>query len=339
MTGKRWVVFFILLMAFAKPVCAENGERRTVTFQRPKAPDGGPTKVYVTMIVMDIDEINSANQNFKANIFLTAYWHDPQLVHDGPGKRVLPLKEVWHPQLQFVNQQKIWLTLPEDVYVFPDGRVEYDQRVWGPFSQPLDVHDFPFDTQDFAVRIAAGQHSPEEVIFESSPEIPSGLAPEFSLPDWEVLDWKLDFTPYQPIGPKFKSASFTLVLEARRYAYHYLLKVILPLVMIVIMSWIVFWIDPKESGTQIGVATTSMLTLIAYRFMVGGQIPIVPYLTRMDYFIFGSTILVFASLVQSVLTSIMVRRNHRKLALRFDFWCRFLFPGTFIAIFVFSLFK
>jgi hypothetical protein len=35
--------------------------------------------------------------------------------------------------------------------------------------------------------------------------------------------------------------------------------------MIVAMSWLVFWIDPKESGSQINVAITTMLTLIAVR--------------------------------------------------------------------------
>jgi hypothetical protein len=50
-------------------------------------------------------------------------------------------------------------------------------------------------------------------------------------------------------------------------------KVILPLILIVAMSWIVFWIDPEESGIQISVAITTMLTLIAYRFAVGADLP------------------------------------------------------------------
>ena len=79
-----------------------------------------------------------------------------------------------------------------------------------------------------------------------------------------------------------------MIFTAQRYTTNYVLKIILPLFMIVAMSWIVFWINPEQAGTQIGVATTSMLTLIAYRFMVGGTMPPVPYLTRMDYFIFGS---------------------------------------------------
>jgi hypothetical protein len=83
--------------------------------------------------------------------------------------------DVWWPQLQFVNQQKIWPTLPEVVHIAADGQVYYRQRVWGPFSQPLDVREFPFDTQDFEIRVACVNVGTHEVVLEADPETPSGL--------------------------------------------------------------------------------------------------------------------------------------------------------------------
>ena len=59
-----------------------------------------------------------------------------------------------------------------------------------------------------------------------------------------------------------------MTFEARRYPGYFISKVILPLIFIVAMSWVVFWIDP-ESGTRVSVSVTAMLTLIAYRFAVG----------------------------------------------------------------------
>jgi hypothetical protein len=103
-------------------------------------------------------------------------------------------------------------------------------------------------------------------------------------------------------------------------------------VLIVAMSWTVFWLNPEQFGPQIGIATTSMLTLIAYRFMVGGSLPMVSYLTRMDYFIFGSMILVFITLVQAVVTSILVNSERTTLAKRIDRWCRCIFPIGFVLV-------
>lgn len=293
------------------------------------------------MALLDIDEIDSADQNFTANLFLTARWTDPRLAHDEAGDVILSIqdaREVWHPELQFVNQQKIWPTLPENLHVSPNGEVRYYQRIWGPFSQPLNVKDFPFDHQHFEVRVASVGATPADIAFQSDPESPSGLAPAFSLPDWEITGWKMAFDPYQPLSLHRGAASFSLVLQARRHVAPYLYKVILPLILIVAMSWIVFWVHPKESGTQIGVATTSMLTLIAYRFMVGGEIPAVPYLTRLDMFILSSTLLVFAALLQAVITSLMANRNHLKSALWADRVCRILFPGAFVLLTYYALF-
>jgi hypothetical protein len=309
------------------------------TIQRPTGVNGGPTKVYVAMGLLDVDEIDSAGQSFTANLFVSLRWHDPRLAHEGPGERVLKLNKVWHPEMLFVNQQKIWPSLPEVVRIAPNGDAEYNQRVWGPFSQPLNLREFPFDTQDFEIRIASAGSRPDEIDFVPDPDTVSGIAPAFSLPDWEILNWSLDFSPYEPVGSRRGSASFAMIMIARRYVSHYLLKIILPLVLIVAMSWIVFWIDPEEAGTQIGVATTSMLTLIAYRFMVGGQVPVVPYLTRMDYFILGSTILVFLALMQSVLTSIMAHHEKLKSARRLDCCCRVIFPSAFGLVLYLSLLR
>jgi hypothetical protein len=46
-------------------------------------------------------------------------------LHEGPGYLVRPMSEVWHPQLQFVNQQKIISTFPPVLRIAPDGEMDY----------------------------------------------------------------------------------------------------------------------------------------------------------------------------------------------------------------------
>jgi gamma-aminobutyric acid receptor subunit beta len=75
-----------------------------------------------------------------------------------------------------------------------------------------------------------------------------------------------------------KITGYVFEFHATRLAQYYLLKVILPLLLIVMMSWTVFWIDPTNGGPQISVAVTSMLTLIAYRFAIGSEVPKLPIL-------------------------------------------------------------
>lgn len=322
-----WLVGWLLTLTATN--AAETKLRRPLAEQ-------GPTEVSVVMFLLDIDEIDSAEQNFHANLFYEVSWHDPRLQHDGPDQRTVQLAEIWHPELLIVNQQKVWPTFPPIAYVSLEGGVLIRQRVWGPFSQPLDVRDFPFDVQDFEMRLASAASNPEGISFVPHPDELSGIAPAFSLPDWEILSWELSFDNYSPSGRPTGLPSFAFTFRAKRHGDQYILKVILPLVMIVLMSMLVFWMEPKEAGAQIGLAATSMLTLIAYRFMVGGKLPPVPYLTRMDYFILGSTVLVFAALIESAITSIMAEAGFEQRARWLDRVCRVLFPVMFVAVFIVS---
>jgi cadmium resistance protein CadD (predicted permease) len=113
---------------------------------------------------------------------------------------------------------------------------------------------------------------------------------------------------------------------------YYAIKIVTPLLLIVAMSWLVFWIDPKELGSNISVAITAMLTLIAYRFSIGELVPKVSYLTRLDYFILGSTLMVFLALLLVIITSNLTKSGQAQLAKSIDKWSRIIFPVMLIII-------
>ena len=129
---------------------------------------------------------------------------------------------------------------------------------------------------------------------------------------------------------------FIIEYNADRNSGYYIWKVIFPMFLIVFMSFSVFWIPPREIGTQVGLSVTSMLTLIAYRFAIGSIIPNVDYLTRFDKFVFGSTLLIFMALVESVTTGSLSVNGRVELAERIDFYSRFVFPSAFIIIVIYS---
>jgi ABC-type multidrug transport system fused ATPase/permease subunit len=108
------------------------------------------------------------------------------------------------------------------------------------------------------------------------------------------------------------------------------------LLLIVAMSWLVFWIDPEMAGPQISVAVTSMLTLIAYRFMVAGMLPRISYLTRMDVFTTASTVLVFLTLLEAVGTVTFAKRGHHQGAMAVDRVSRWGFPLAYALTFVWA---
>ena len=300
-------------------------------------PTTGPVKVYVTIFIIDVDEINSASQSFDANVYIQYRWRDQRLAHKGSKSIVRPLDEIWNPEIQIVNQQKLWLTFPDIVKIAPDGEVVYRQRAWGSFSQPLKLHEFPFDRQVFFIQLAASDYTQDEVELVLDTKEESGIAQELSVADWNILGWKTEPRNYKPTPTVNATSGFAFSFEARRNTGYFIIKVIIPLILIVAMSWVVFWIDPMESGTQISVAITTMLTLIAYRFAIDLDLPKVSYLTRLDFFILISTILVYASLIEVIVTSTFAKSERLSQARAIDRWMRWLFPVTFIAVAVKTL--
>ena len=130
--------------------------------------------------------------------------------------------------------------------------------------------------------------------------------------------------------------TYRLTVEARREVQYYLLKVLAPLMLIVFMSWAVFWIDPQQIGAQIGLSATAILTLVAYQFALADLLPRISYLTRADRFTLSSSVLVFLALVEAVTTSALTRQGRADTGNRLDRFSRVAFPIGLAVVIVFS---
>lgn len=301
-------------------------------------PKGQPTTVAFGIYVLDISRIDGASQSFTADVLVVARWRDSRLASEKEGPHTRELKDVWHPRLEAVNQQGAIAALPEVVEVDAVGTVTYRQRFQGQFSSPMQVVDFPFDRHECQFRFATLGYTESEIRFENREFADvSGMARRLLIADWDVGPWSVATEPYQLAPHEPKRAGFVFKFMAKRHAGFYVLKIVLPLVFIVLMSWVVFWIDPVHVSSQMTVAATAMLTLIAYRLSYEGYLPRVSYLTRMDTFMLGSTILVLLSLVEVAISNNLAMADKKVAAVRVDRWSRVLFPVVFAALLVWSL--
>jgi len=99
-------------------------------FQERPGKGGEADSISFRVFVLDVDEINSADQNFTVNFYYMVSWKDPRQARDGEHRLVRDAGDVWTPMIQVMNQQKRWSTLPEIVQIEPDGTITYAQRSW-----------------------------------------------------------------------------------------------------------------------------------------------------------------------------------------------------------------
>lgn len=328
---------------FAVPVQLALGSDAPAVIERP-ATAAGPTEVSVGIWIVDISKIDSADQSFTAEVAIVLRWKDPRLAHIGDGLVRHPLEEIWHPRAGIANEtNSVGHRFPEYVEVQPDGTVLYRQLYTGAFTQSLRLQSFPFDRQTFRLQLVAVRYRPDEVTFvpdqdwiHNGLKEGAGIAPKITLPDWTIGQWETKSLTYS-LAPGLQYSSYAFEFTASRNVQYYFLKVILPLVLIVMMSWSVFWTDPTNSNSQFSIAVTSMLTLIAYRYAVDVQLPRLPYMTRLDVFFLISTLLVFFSLMEVLVTTVLDNNQQKARAKKIDRYCRVIVPIIFatatIAIF------
>ncbi len=302
---------------------------------RPVIEEGRPTEVRITGAILDVDKIDSAEQNFTLNFYAIFRWNDPRLAHTEPGNVVRSLSAIWNPRLTIANTQRHWANTRDEVEISPEGEVTYRLHVFGDFSQPLDLHDFPQDSHVFEVPVVAAGYRPDEVVLLPESRMDSFINDRLSVADWQIGDIKTVSREFL-LANGLKLPGFVFSFEGKRLLHHYIVKAIIPLALIVMMSWVVFWIDPKQIPNQLSVAVTTILTLIAYHIALSGKLPEIPYLTHMDKFLFSATILVFMALIEVVITSHLASTDQLLKARRIDRISRLLFPLLFISALSYS---
>jgi Neurotransmitter-gated ion-channel ligand binding domain len=132
-----FVVFVAMSIQFAR------GAETPAPIERP--PSGnGPTQISVGIWVVDITNIDGAQQNFTADIAVVFRWKDSRLAHTGKGILHYALDQIWTPRVGLANEtSSVVHKLPESVEVEADGTVLYRQRYAGSFTQSLRLQSFP----------------------------------------------------------------------------------------------------------------------------------------------------------------------------------------------------
>ena len=215
----------------------------------------------------------------------------------------------------------------EQAEIKPDGTVTYRQRYQGELSLYIDYTDFPFDKHQFNIHLVAP--FTREIKFIPDTSL-TGQVEKFSIQDWIIGEGELINKPYRILSYEFEACAYQFKVS-RRLGY-YIWKVMTPLMIVVFMSWTVFWIDPLKIEAQLAVSATAMLTIIAYQITLSNMLPRISYFARLDYFIVGSNILVFLALLEAVMSSAFARDNKEKIARNLDRYSQYIFPILFLII-------
>jgi hypothetical protein len=298
---------------------------------------GQPLDIAIALHIVNIASINEVNEQFLMDAYLFARWIDPRLAYapGGPndGERNYAAGQIWIPQLEMINGASPRARGDVSIRVAPDGTVKYAERCKVELSSRFALRRFPFDRQSLLIII--------------HPFLVDGPRVKFSLADhatWTASEFdsytslaQWDLTAVEPQirtaamygGLSVPEARFEISVERR--SSFYLWKVFLPLLLMVFLSWAVFWIEANDLSNQVQVAVTTILTVIAFAFAISVTMPRLPYLTYIDAFFLECYIYVFITVVELMTVHVTHRIERRRdVGLRIRRYSRWVIPASFV---------
>jgi hypothetical protein len=242
-------------------------------------------------------------------------------------KFLTDVKGKW-PDFTFFNQQGNRWVQNRLIEIESNGHVTYLERFSSNFQINFDWTAFPFDRQDFYIKMDM-LYPEEEYVFtpmEGFSEIdPEHGEDEFILTDFDTQISSVTSSTQTPIS------RFSFHFSAPRHLDYYIFRFFVPILLIVVVSYITFFL--KDYTRRIEIATGNLLLFIAFSFSLGDNYPRMGYLTFMDAIMAITFTINTLVVVLNVYFKWLEQKDQREKADRLEAPFNYIYPLAYLLSF------
>lgn len=206
----------------------------------------------------------------------------------------------------------------------------------------LNLRRYPFDRQRLdALFEVLGFDKGVVILQAESPTTRSSSNKDSAvwMPQWRLVGVSTSIQDRQTsyAGSRGAASTFVVTMDVRRTSFFMVRLVIIPLVLIVMLSWSVFWMDRSSLGERINVSFIGILTVVAYQLVVSELLPRISYVTFMNGFLNISFAFMGASVVINLVVGALDQKGRSEVGDRVDYRCRWIFPLTYFGLVLLAL--
>lgn len=314
----------------------------------------GPLEVRIGYSVINITNINEKEEtiDFDGAIFLR--WKDerlaykpgdslnteidytraPEKVYQGQFK-VAEIYQGWRPYLYLPNGIGNRNTTNQSVRVWPDGTVQYSELFQAIVETPMDMRPYPFDAQELVIYMHPTTYSRDELVFIPDPSLSITWDENMGIADWvreddemseRVTNLKIHDGSTKPVS------EFMISLNVKRKSMHVVISIIFPMMLLVSLTWIVFWLDKQSTVDRVSILFIGILTVVSYYFVIQDTVPEISYLTLIDVFVIENFLILAASVIVTMVIGRLDQLGKVALGDKLDRISRWAFPAFYMLI-------
>nr|6CDU_A Chain A, chimeric alpha1GABAA receptor [synthetic construct]6CDU_B Chain B, chimeric alpha1GABAA receptor [synthetic construct]6CDU_C Chain C, chimeric alpha1GABAA receptor [synthetic construct]6CDU_D Chain D, chimeric alpha1GABAA receptor [synthetic construct]6CDU_E Chain E, chimeric alpha1GABAA receptor [synthetic construct]6CDU_F Chain F, chimeric alpha1GABAA receptor [synthetic construct]6CDU_G Chain G, chimeric alpha1GABAA receptor [synthetic construct]6CDU_H Chain H, chimeric alpha1 len=306
------------------------------------AADARPVDVSVSIFINKIYGVNTLEQTYKVDGYIVAQWTGKP--RKTPGDKPLIVENtqierwinngLWVPALEFINVVGSPDTGNKRLMLFPDGRVIYNARFLGSFSNDMDFRLFPFDRQQFVLELEPFSYNNQQLRFSDIQVYTENIDNE-EIDEWwirgkastHISDIRYDhLSSVQPNQNEF--SRITVRIDAVRKIGYFVIQTYLPCIMTVILSQVSFWLNRESVPARTVFGVTTVLTMTTLSISARNSLPKVAYATAMDWFIAVCYAFVFSALIEFATVNYFTKRGVESVS-KIDRLSRIAFPLLF----------
>jgi hypothetical protein len=308
--------------------------------------DGGPVVVRVGFRLSTVNEIDEESETLDFEGVLIMRWHDSRQAFApdelGVKERVYQgnyqFNEVftgWWPQMALANQAGTYDRQAVLLRIEPDGSMTYMEVLHAVVKSQTALQRFPFDRQHFEAIFGVLGFDKREIALEADPVTSGAVAVQrAALAQWRTPEVGVSTRDYDfnQRGSNVPVTALVVGFDMARRPGFMLRLVVFPLVVLVALSWSVFWMDRSSLGDRMDISFLGILTIVAYQIMFGDILPRISYTTLIHVFLFISFVTMAASVGVNLVVSRMDRRGDPERGDRIDRRCRVWFPLAYVGL-------
>ncbi|KAK2849264.1 hypothetical protein Q5P01_009098 [Channa striata] len=255
---------------------------------------GGVTEVKTDIFVTSFGPVSDVEMEYTMDMFFRQMWVDERLKFEGPIE-ILRLNnrmvdKIWTPDTFFRNSKKSIshnMTTPNKLFrIMQNGTVLYTMRLTISAECPMSLMNFPMDGHACPLKFGSYAYTSSEIMFTWR----KGTAASVDCPKESISLLQYDLVGQTLSSEIFRSNTGQYSVQVvhfhlQRKLGYYLIQTYIPLIMVVVLSQVSFWINKESVPARTVAGITTVLTMTTLSMSARQSLPKVSYATAMDWFI------------------------------------------------------